>query len=168
MAADEAHTDQGDAPEVADTVRALCADFDNRPEALIEILHGTQAAFGFVPDAAVEVLGTTLNLTRADVHGVISFYHDFEREKPGRHVLKVCRAESCQASGSNALARHAEGALGVPFGGTTVDGEFTLKAVYCLGNCALGPSVLIGETLHARVDAAKFDDLVAGLREATA
>ena len=110
-------------------------------------------------------LAAALNLSRADVHGVISFYHDFEQDKPGRHVLKVCRAECCQANGSNALAAHAETTLGVPFGGTTGDGEFTLKAVYCLGNCALGPSVLVGETLHARVDAAKFDDLVAGLRE---
>ncbi|MDH3240299.1 MAG: formate dehydrogenase subunit gamma [Alphaproteobacteria bacterium] len=166
MAADEAYTDQGEDPEVAGTVRALCADFDNRPDALIEILHGVQAAFGFVPEAAVGALAKSLNLSRADVHGVISFYHDFAREKPGRHVLKLCRAESCQANGSNALAAHAESALGVPFGATTGDGEFTLKAVYCLGNCALGPSVLVGETLHARVDAAKFDDLVAGLRGA--
>jgi formate dehydrogenase subunit gamma len=166
MAADEAHSNQGDGPEVAGTVRGICADFDDRPEALIEILHAVQEAFGFVPDDAVGELANSLNLSRADVHGVISFYHDFDRDKPGRHVLKICRAESCQANGSNALANHAEGALGVPFGGTTGDGEFTLKAVYCLGNCALGPSVLIGETLHARVDPVKFDSLVAGLREA--
>ena len=95
---------------------------------------------------------------------MISFYHDFDRSPPGRHVLKICRAESCQATGSNALAAHAEDALGVPFGATTSDGEFTLKAVYCLGNCALGPSLLVGENLHARVDADKFDTLVADLR----
>lgn len=164
MAADQADTDGGTESGTAEAVRAICADFDNRPDALIEILHGIQAAIGFVPEGAVAEVADALNLTRADVHGVVSFYHDFAREKPGRHVLKVCRAESCQANGSNALASHAEQALGVPFGGTTGDGEFTLKAVYCLGNCALGPSVLIGETLHARVDADKFDGLVADLR----
>ncbi|MDX1484229.1 MAG: formate dehydrogenase subunit gamma [Alphaproteobacteria bacterium] len=150
---------------VADTVATICAEHGNRPDALIEILHGVQAEFGHVPESAVEPLASALNLTRADVHGVISFYHDFERTRPGRHVLKLCRAESCQANGSNQLADHAKEALGVPFGGTTADGAITLKAVYCLGNCALGPSLLVGENLHARVDAAKFDALVADLRE---
>ncbi len=163
MAAQEPGTEAGGSA-VAETVTAICADFGNRPDALIEILHGIQGEFGFVPEDAVAPVAAALNMTRADVHGVISFYHDFEREKPGRHVLKLCRAESCQANGSNALAAHAEAALGVPFGGTTDDGEFTLKAVYCLGNCALGPSVLVGETLHARVDPEKFDGLLAELK----
>lgn len=164
MAENGGDTGGGQVGAVADTVSAICADFGNRPELLIEILHGIQHEFGFVPEDAVAPVARALNMTRADVHGVISFYHDFEREKPGRHVLKICRAESCQANGSNALACHAEEALGVPFGGTTGDGEFTLKAVYCLGNCALGPSVLVGETLHARVDADKFDGLLDDLR----
>lgn len=150
---------------ITDMVTAICADFGNRPDALIEILHGIQDELTCVPEEAVAPVAAALNITCADVHGVISFYHDFLREKPGRHLVKICRAESCQANGSNALASHAEAALGVPFGGTTSDGEFTLKAVYCLGNCALGPSVLVGETLHARVDAEKLDGLLADLRE---
>jgi formate dehydrogenase subunit gamma len=149
-------------------VTSICAEHGNRPDALIEILHGIQEELGCVPEDAVGGIAGALNMTRADIHGVISFYHDFERERPGRHVLKICRAESCQANGSVALAAHAESALGVPFGATTEDGEFTLKSVYCLGNCALGPSVLVGEQLHARMDAEKFDGLVAGLKGAKA
>ncbi len=156
----------GNGTEVQDAVTSICAEHGNRADALIEILHGIQGELRYIPADAVAGIAGALNMTRADVHGVISFYHDFERQRPGRHVLKVCRAESCQANGSVALAEHAEKALGVPFGGTTGDGEFTLKSVYCLGNCALGPSLLVGEQLHARVDAAKFDGLVAELRGA--
>lgn len=159
-----APTKPGNGSATAATVTTICGEHGNRPDALIEILHGIQDELGCIPDEAVPGIADALNISRADIHGVISFYHDFERERPGRHVLKVCRAECCQANGSNALAAHAEKALGVPFGATTKDGEFTLRAVYCLGNCALGPSVLVGENLHARVDADKFDALVAGLR----
>ena len=156
----------GNGTEILETVTSIAAAHGNRADALIEILHDIQGELGCIPEDAVEGIAGALNMTRADVHGVISFYHDFESERPGRHVLKVCRAESCQANGSEALAEHAASALGVPFGGTTGDGEFTLKAVYCLGNCALGPSVLIGEQLHARVDAGKFDGLVADIKGA--
>lgn len=154
----------GQGSAVDDTVTLICGDHGNRPDALIEILHGIQGELGCIPEEAVAGIADALNVSRADVHGVITFYHDFDRQPPGRHVLKICRAESCQATGSNALAAHAEDTLGVAFGATTSDGEFTLKAVYCLGNCALGPSVLVGESLHARVDADKFDALVADLR----
>jgi len=154
----------GNESVIADTVTTICGEHGNRADALIEILHGIQGELGYVPDNAVTGIAEALNLSRADVHGVISFYHDFDRQRPGRHVLKICRAESCQATGCNALVAHAEDALGVPFGATTEDGEFTLKAVYCLGNCALGPSLLVGESLHARVDADKFDALVTDLR----
>lgn len=154
----------GNESEIADTVTTVCGEHGNRADALIEILHGIQRELGCIPDDAVAGIAGALNISRADVHGVVSFYHDFDRQRPGRHVLKICRAESCQANGSNALAAHAEDCLGVPFGATTGDGEFTLKEVYCLGNCALGPSLLVGESLHARVDADKFDTLIADLR----
>ncbi len=150
---------------VDDAVALICSEHGNRADALIEILHGIQGELGCIPEGAVAGIAGALNISRADVHGVVSFYHDFDRLEPGRHVLKVCRAESCQANGSNALATHAEEILGVPFGATTSDGSFTLKSVYCLGNCALGPSVLVGESLHARVDADKFDTLLSDLRE---
>ena len=149
---------------LAAAVQRICADHGNRPDALIEILHELQAEVGYVPEAAVQPLASALNLSRAEVHGVISFYHDFHREPAGRHVIHVCRAEACQSVGCESLARHAETALGVPFGGTRADGAATLKAVYCLGNCALGPSVMIDGDLHGRVDARRFDDLIAELR----
>jgi formate dehydrogenase subunit gamma len=160
-----AEIEPGSESVTEDTVTTVCGEHGNRADALIEILHAIQRELGCIPDDAVAGIAGALNISRADVHGVVSFYHDFDRERPGRHVLKICRAESCQANGSNALAAHAEGCLGVPFGATTEDGAFTLKAVYCLGNCALGPSLLVGESLHARVDADKFDTLIADLRE---
>ena len=156
----------GQGSAVEDSVTLICGEHGNRADALMEVLHGIQRELGCIPEDAVAGIAAALNLSRADVHGVISFYHDFDRQPPGRHVLKICRAESCQATGSDALAAHAEDALGVPFGATTTDGEFTLRAVYCLGNCALGPSLLVGESLHARVDADKFDSLIADLRGA--
>ena len=156
----------GQGSAVEDSVTLICGQHGNRADALMEVLHGIQRELGCIPEDAVAGIAAALNLSRADVHGVIGFYHDFDRQPPGRHVLKICRAESCQATGSDALAAHAEDALGVPFGATTTDGEFTLRAVYCLGNCALGPSLLVGESLHARVDADKFDSLIADLRGA--
>jgi formate dehydrogenase subunit gamma len=160
-----AEIEPGSESVTEDTVTTVCGEHGNRADALIEILHAIQRELGCIPDDAVAGIAGALNISRADVHGVVSFYHDFDRERPGRHVLKICRAESCQANGSNALVAHAEDCLGVPFGATTEDGAFTLKAVYCLGNCALGPSLLVGESLHARVDADKFDTLIADLRE---
>lgn len=159
-----AEPEAGSGIALQDLVATVCKEYDNRPNLLMEILHGVQDALGCIPDEAVPEIAQALNITRADVHGVISFYHDFRRRPAGRHVIKLCRAESCQANGSNALAAHAEKALGVAFGETTSDGAFTLEAVYCLGNCALGPSVLVGEDLHARVDAARFDGVVAELK----
>jgi formate dehydrogenase subunit gamma len=107
-----------------------------------------------------------LNLTRAEVHGVISFYHDFRDHPPGRHLLKICRAESCQALGADALVAHAKKRLGVEFHETTTDGAITLEPVYCLGNCALSPAVLVGEDLRGRMTAETFDALVDELRGA--
>lgn len=145
---------------LAETAVTTAARFDNRPDALIEILHALQDEIGYVPEAVVQPLASALNLSRAEVHGVISFYHDFHREPPGRHIVRVCRAEACQSVGCEALARHAESTLGVAFGQTRADGKATLEPVYCLGNCALGPSVMIDGELHGRVDPSRFDALM--------
>ena len=130
------------------------------PGALLPVLHGVQDALGYVPPGAVAVIANGLNLSRAEVHGVITFYHYFRSEKPGKHVLQLCRAEACQAVGAAALERHVKHKLGVDFHQTTADGRYTLEPVYCLGNCACGPSLMLDQDLHGRVSAQRFDALV--------
>jgi formate dehydrogenase subunit gamma len=130
---------------------------------LLPILQAVQAAFGYVPDAAVPIIAGALNLTRAEVHGVVSFYHDFRTAPPCAHTLRLCRAEACQAAGGDALAAHAEQRLRVAFGDTTADGAIRLEAVYCLGLCASGPAALLDGAPVARLDAARLDKLIAGL-----
>ena len=134
------------------------------PGALLPVLHAVQEALGHVPRDAVPLIAQALNLSRADVHGVVSFYHYFRSEPCGRHVLQVCRAESCQAVGGTALEAHAKRALGVDWHGTTADGAVTLEPVYCLGNCALSPAVMLDGELHGRVTPASLDALVAQAR----
>lgn len=139
----------------------------HRPGALLPVLHAVQESVGYVPADAVALIAHELNLSRAEVHGVISFYHHFRTHPPGRHVVRICRAEACQALGARALEAHAKKKLGIDFHETTKDGAITLEAVYCLGNCGCGPSVLVDpDDLHARVTPAAFDALVANLREA--
>jgi formate dehydrogenase subunit gamma len=135
----------------------------SREGALLPLLHDVQAWAGCIPDDAVAPIAAALNLSRAEVHGVISFYHDFRTSPAGRHVVQVCRAEACQAAGGRSLEAHAKSRLGVDFGETTADGAITLEAVYCLGNCACSPSVRIGDDIHAFVDAGKFDALIENL-----
>ena len=137
------------------------------PGALLPVLHGVQDALGYVPSAAVPLIANELNMTRADIHGMLSFYHFFRTEPSGRHVVYLCRAEACQSVGSVALEKHAKQRLGIDFHETTADGRVTLEPVYCLGNCACGPSVLVDKELHANVDAASFDALVDGLSAKT-
>ncbi len=148
------------------SVLAACARLKAQPGALLPILHAVQEALGFVPKDSVPLIAKELNLSIAEVHGVVSFYHYFLQERPGRHVVHVCRAEACQALGSTALEAHAKASLGVDYHGTTGDGAITLEPVYCLGNCALGPSVMVDERLHGRVTAQSFDALVAQARAA--
>lgn len=128
--------------------------------ALLPALHAIQDELGYIPDAAVARLADALNLSRAEVHGTISFYHDFRTSPPGRHVLRVCRAEACQAMGADALVARAKAALGCGFH-ETGRGDVTLEEVFCLGNCACAPSVMIDGRLHGRVTAARFDELAA-------
>ncbi len=147
-------------------VSAALAEHVGRPGPLLPILHGIQERLGHVPAEAVPAVANALNLSRAEVHGVISFYHDFRDHPPGRHLVKICRAESCQAVGADALVAHAKASLGVDFHGTTGDGAITLEPVYCLGNCALSPALLVGEEIRGRMTPAKFDTLVGELRGA--
>jgi formate dehydrogenase subunit gamma len=144
-----------------------CGRLKALPGALLPILHAVQEALKFVPKDAVPLIARELNLSVAEVHGVVTFYHYFLQERPGRHVVHLCRAEACQALGSVALEAHAKAALGVDFHGTTKDGAITLEPVYCLGNCALGPSIMVDQRLHGRVTAERFDALVTQSRERT-
>jgi formate dehydrogenase subunit gamma len=143
------------------TARDVIDGLKHLPGATLPILHALQERFGYVDAAAVPLIAHALNLSRAEIHGVVSFYHDFRAAPAGAHVIKLCRAEACQSMGCRALETHAEARLGVAMGGTRADGRATLEAVYCLGNCALSPAVMIDGELHGRVDARRFDELMA-------
>lgn len=132
---------------------------EGREGALLPILHDLQAAFGCIPPAAVPVVARVLNLTRAEVHGVVSFYHDFREQPAGRHVLKICRAEACQSMNGEAVARQALDRFGLDWGGTTPDGRLTIEATYCLGLCACAPSAMLDGEPIGRVGAATLDDI---------
>jgi formate dehydrogenase subunit gamma len=147
-------------PEEQASVRGVCARLKALDGALMPILHEVQAVFGYVPKDAVPLIAAELNLSRADVHGVLTFYHYFLKEAPGRHVVHVCRAEACQSVGAVALEAHAKKSLGIDFHQTTADGAITLEPVYCLGNCSLGPSVMVDKQLQGRVTPKRFDELV--------
>lgn len=127
----------------------ICARYGNRPDALIEILHDVQEAKGFVPEADLKPIAEALNLSRAEVWGTMSFYHDFRREPAGQHVVKLCRAEACQAVGALELIDGVCAAQGIELGGTSAGGV-TVEPVYCLGNCALGPSAMVNDRLMGR------------------
>jgi formate dehydrogenase subunit gamma len=137
------------------------------PGAMLPILHEIQDAAGFIPAAAVPLIADALNLSRAEVHGVITYYHHFRQQPAARHVLKLCRAEACQAVGSAALAEHARAVLGCDFHENSADGLFTLEPVYCLGLCACGPSMMVNDgEVHGRMTPLQFDALVQELRGA--
>lgn len=134
------------------------------PGALLPILHAVQDKLGYIPPDSLPIMAKGLNLSRAEVHGVVSFYHYFRSQPAGNHTIQICRAESCQAMGARALESHAKNALKIDFQQTTADGDITLEPVYCLGNCACSPAIRIGDKVHGHVDTAKFDQLVAALR----
>jgi len=144
---------------------SIISNYRHQRGALLPMLHGLQLEFGCIEDEAILLLADALNLSRAEVHGVVSFYHDFRRTRPGRHVIKVCRAEACQAMGANVLLDHMKSHLSVDVGETTDDGTFTLEAVYCLGNCALPPALMVDDQLLGRVDISKFEALVQTCRD---
>ena len=132
------------------------------PGGLLPLLHEIHANLGHVPKDCVTVIASGMGLSRAEVHGVISFYHDFHDEPRGQTTIHLCRAEACQAMGSRKLEEHVKTRLGINFGDTTADGRFSLEPVYCLGHCACSPSIRIGDDVFARVDADRFDELLDG------
>ena len=154
----QAAFDAEDAAEIIEEMRDLEGP-------LLQILNAFQARYGFVGEAAVRLISGALNLSRAEVYGVVSFYHDYKAEPHGRHVVKICRAEACQSRGSDAVAEAAERALGIRFGETTPDGRVTLEAVYCLGLCAAGPSAMIDHgRIVGRLTPAKVEALALEVR----
>ncbi|MBM3396912.1 MAG: formate dehydrogenase subunit gamma [Betaproteobacteria bacterium] len=145
----------------ASVVQAAIENHARRPGGLLPLLHEVQHELGYVPEEAIAPIATALNLSRAEIHGVVSFYPDFRRTAPGRHVLKVCRAEACQAMRGEALAEHIKRRLGVEFNATSADGSVTLEPVYCLGNCACAPAVMWDGEVIGRVSANQLDALLA-------
>jgi len=136
------------------------------PGNLLPILHGIQDTLGYIPQESVADIASSLNLSKAEVHGVITFYHYFRTTPPGQHVIRICRAESCQAMNGKALEEHAKQSLGIDFHETTSDERFSLEPVYCLGNCACSPSITIDDEVHGRVTPEKFDQLLAACKGA--
>jgi len=148
-------------PSIDDSVRDAVLDVTNRlkeqPGALLPVLHGIQQALGYVPEEAVPLIAREMNLSRADVHGVVSFYHFFRTHPAGKRVIHLCRAEACQSMGAVKLEQHVKQRLGVDFHETTADGNFTLEPVYCLGNCACSPAMMVDGELKGRVTPDSFD-----------
>jgi len=145
-------------------ISRIVRELKDKPGALLPILHSIQEELGYVPEDAVPIIASELNLTRAEVHGVVTFYHDFRSHPAGRHIVRVCQAESCQAAGSADLTAHAKQILGIDFHQTTNDGSCSLEPAYCLGNCALSPSVMIDKEVHGRVNSQRFDEIVEEVR----
>lgn len=153
-----------DAATLTDRVEEILHAHRDLEGALLPILHAVQAEFGHVPQGALPVIARALNLSKAEVHGVMSFYHDFREAPAGKHVLKLCRAEACQAMGADRVAAHAQAALGVDWHGTTPDATLTLEPVFCLGLCACGPAAMLDGRLIGRCDEAQVDALIAEAR----
>jgi formate dehydrogenase subunit gamma len=164
MATSESHPGNGHQRWNPAEIEQIAKRLADKPGALMPVLHAVQERLGCVPSEAVPIIAKVLNLSRAEVHGVVSFYHDFRSEPPGRNVVRVCRAESCQAMGAVDLASHIQKRLGLKFGETSKDGAFTLEPVYCLGNCACSPAIVVGDDIYGRVTSARFDEIIDRLR----
>jgi len=141
-------------------VNTIIARLRSEPGPLLLVLHAIQDELGYIPAETIPLVAEGLNLSRAEVHGVVTFYHYFRQHPVGQHVVQVCRAEACQSMQCEKLVAHAKRRLGVDFHQTTADGKFTLEPVYCLGNCALAPAVMIDDQLHGRVSPQRFDALL--------
>ena len=149
-----------DLQEIED-YKAIVRDHSDMEGPLLPILHAFQEAYGLVPQGAYQTIADALNISKAELHGVVSFYHDFRSNPSGRHVLKICRAEACQSVGANALAQSTLERLGIDWNGTTSDGNLTVEPVYCLGLCACGPAAMVDGRVVGRVDDAGLDALLA-------
>ena len=144
-------------------VASAIATHRAEPGGLLPLLQTLQDNLGYVPGSALPAIGKALNLSRAEVHGVVTFYPHFRQHAVGRHVVRICQAEACQSMGADRLTRHAVLSLGIDLHECSGDGRFTLEPVYCLGNCACAPAMMVGNDLHGRVDAATFDRVIAEL-----
>ena len=147
-------------PWSAERAAAIIADYQDVEGAALPILHEIQHVFGFIPEAAIPMIAKALNQSRAEIYGTVSFYHEFRRELPGRHVLRLCQAEACQANGSERLRDRAEKRLGIKLGETTPDRRVTIEPVYCLGLCATGPSCQVDDRMVGRLTDEKLDALL--------
>jgi len=156
---------QASAFSLVETVETVLQEHAGKIGALMPVLHDMQDRMGYIPSDAIPLIAKGLNLSRAEVHGVMHFYHDFRSEPAGDHLIQLCRAEACQAMGGRALEAHVKATLGIGYGDTTVDGRYSLEPVYCLGNCACTPSVRIDDAIHARVTPERFDELLDQLQE---
>jgi formate dehydrogenase subunit gamma len=150
--------------DCAERVLPIIRELKHLEGAMLPILHAIQAEFGYVPDEVKPIIASELNLSRAEVHGVVTFYHEFRDHPAGRHVLKLCRAEACQSMGSDRIADHARQLLGIDFHQTTLDGAVTLEPVYCLGLCACAPAAMLDDEVYGRVDEHCLSDMVAEAR----
>ncbi len=147
----------------ATTTSEIAAQYGGKPELLVQILQTIVSRYGWIPEATVRQLALELNLSRADVHGVVQYYHDFRTEEPGRHIIRICQAEACQAMGSRELTDYARRILTMDLHET--ENDITLEPIYCLGNCACSPAVMIDGKTYGRVDEARFDALLDNMRE---
>ncbi len=143
-----------------DAIRAIIQEHIHLEGPLLPILHGIQKTYGAIPQAAVPLIADALNISKAELHGVMSFYHDFREVPAGRHVVKICRAEACQAVGGKVLAEATLAKLGLEWHGTTANGAVTVEPVYCLGLCACGPAAMVDDKVVGRVDEARMAELL--------
>jgi formate dehydrogenase subunit gamma len=150
---------------IQETVQQIATQLKDKPGALLPILHAVQDTLGFIPAESIPIIAKAVNMSRAEVHGVISFYHYFRDTPPGKHTVHICRAESCQAMGSKKLESHVKTKLGIDFHETTADGKFSLEPVYCLGLCAVSPSIQIDAEVYGRMTEKSFDTTIANLEE---
>ena len=157
-------TSQHASTEIASRTAAVVNDLKGLEGPLLPILHGIQDEFGYVPGESLPVIADLLNLSKAEVHGVVTFYHDYRNHPAGRHVLKLCRAEACQSMGGDAIAAKVQQLLGIGFHETTKDGAVTLEPVYCLGLCACAPSAMLDGEVIGRLDADKVEEIAAEVR----
>ena len=153
-----------DSADIATRIEEILNEHRGMEGSLLPILHAVQADFGFVPADALPIIAKDLNISRAEAHGVMSFYHDFREKPAGRHVLKLCRAEACQAMGGDRVATHAQQALGLDWHETSADGAITLDPIFCLGLCACGPAAMLDGKLIGRVDEARIDAIIGTIK----
>jgi formate dehydrogenase subunit gamma len=157
-------TQSASSRNVTERISDIIAPYTGLEGPAMPMLHAIQAAFGYVPEAAIPVVAHALNLSRAEVHGIVSFYHDFRHEPAGRTVLKLCRAEACQSFGADRIAEHASDRLGISWHETTADGAVTLEPVFCLGLCAAAPCGMVGDRSVARLTAERLDAILEEVR----